>query len=300
MLSRLSLKLPELKASNWRVWNVSLCLSLLAESGKKIINISDEKVNFGNFSADTLALKDMPIYRDIYALFAGNDVEHVEPIVERTRELLLDSPKPPSVRDAAKALNCAYGERLREEIYCRVLRRRGFTVESFMAEGKKKCTVSDYLNLCSRIEKVSLSVKFIVSGFGANGTKGAQDGHIYTIDGSSAPKSCTPVGMWAIGSGRTAALGWLAHHIERLNMNWMKSEGSALYYGLTARFMAEADVEVGRGDTMIYIAEKGKKARYPTHTLIQTVRDMWEKEGAPQVPKKLEERMKALIEKEIL
>ncbi len=277
---------------------MSLCLSLLAERGNKVINISDEKVNFGEFSADNLALKDLPLYRDMYVLFAGNDTEHVEPILTRTRDILISLEKEPSVRDAANALDLAYGERLQEEIHCRVLRRRGFTVESFRKEGKQKCTPSDYLNLCSRIEKVSISLKFIVSGFGANDSRDAHNGRIYTIDGVSAPKSRTPIGMWAVGSGRTAALGWLAYHIERLNVNSLQSESLALYYGLTARFMAETDVDVGRGDTMVYIAEKDKKGRYPTHALLQAVRDIWEKEGAPQVPKNLEERMKALIKKE--
>jgi hypothetical protein len=276
---------------------MSLCLSQIAESGKKIINISDQKVNFGTFSADNLALKDRPLFGETYTLFAGDDTEHVEPILSRTRQILAASAniKAISVQDAADAVDLAYSERLHKEIENRVLRKRGFTIDSFRNEGRQKCTPSDYLNLCTRIDKVSLSLKFIVSGFSGPDSKDGSNGRIFTIDGMSAPKSCTPIGMWAIGSGKTAALGWLAYHIERLNVNWLSSEAEALYYGLTARFMAETDVNVGRGDTVIYIAERGKPIRYANYSLIQAVRQIWEQEGAPQVPKNLEERMTELI-----
>ena len=125
---------------------MSIGLSLLSDNGKKVINITDQKVNFGGFAADNLALKDLPLYKDIYALFAGNDVAHVEPILDRAREILLSSKSLPSVRDAAYALDQAYGERLHDEIYRRVLRKRGFDVASFREKGKQKCTPSAYLS----------------------------------------------------------------------------------------------------------------------------------------------------------
>ena len=43
-----------------------------------------------------------------------------------------------SVRDAAYVLDQAYGERLHDEIYRRVLRKRGFDIASFRKEGKEK------------------------------------------------------------------------------------------------------------------------------------------------------------------
>ena len=116
MFSHRLSKLSAPRAADWRCWNVSLCLSLLAEGGVKVINISDEKVNFGDFSADNLSLKDQPLFADIYVLFAGNDTEHVEPILGRTREILVASKNPASLEDAANALDLAYSERLHQEI----------------------------------------------------------------------------------------------------------------------------------------------------------------------------------------
>jgi hypothetical protein len=277
---------------------MSVCISLLAEHGKKVINISDRKVNFGAFSADNLALKDYPLYRDIYALFAGNDVEHVEPILNRAREILYELKSPPSVVQAARILDQAYGERVNEEITCRVLRKRGFTVDSFLEKGRQKCTPSAYLNLCNRIDQVSISLRFIVSGFGSESTGELASARIYVVDGKNAPKSYTSVGMWAIGTGASAALSSLAFHAERLDVNSFASEGVALYFGLAAKFAAESSAEVGRGDTFAYIAERGKRIRYPVYALIQSVRAKWEKEGAARIPKNLEAEMKELVAKE--
>jgi hypothetical protein len=294
MFSHLLSKLPAPRVADWRIWKVSICLSLLFENSKKIVNISDQKVNFGDFSADNLALKDLPIYKDMFVLFAGNDVEHAMPIIERARDIVYASKSAISVRDAAYALDQAYCERLHDEITRRVLRKRGFDVESFREKGKQKCTPSSYLNLCSRIDQVSISLKFLVVGFGPTNATG----HIYLVDGESAPKNYDAIGMYAIGAGAIAAVSSLAFHAERLQVNPYAEEERALYFALTAKFMAESSGDVGRGETFVTIIEKGKPTRYPTHNFTETVRSLWEKDGAPRVPKNLDATMKELIAKE--
>jgi hypothetical protein len=299
MIASVLSKPPAPKAADWG-FKLTVCIAVLCNEHKTMVTVSDWKVNFGDFAADNVASKQTMLASDYQVLFAGNDTEHVVPIIERAREILLNPNRSvPELRkalemspvDVANALDEAFAERLHVEINNRVLRKRGFTVDSFRDTGKQKCTTSAYLALCSRIDQVSISLISLMCGFDKKGM-----GHIYSVDGKSAPKCYDSIGMWAIGSGAHAALSSLAFHADKVQLNRTTSIEKATYLAIAAKFMAESSSEAGKGATNITISEKDKmlKLCVPTPRL-EKIRSLWEKEGAPRIPENIETTMKSHI-----
>lgn len=290
MIGTLLSKLPAPKAADWG-WKVTVAIGIICDNGKSVVSVTDQKVSFGDaFSADVIVVKDVPFYANHFALVAGDDAEHAKPILNRAEKILLSlSPCPDSSEEVAEAVDQAFAERLHKEISGKVLRKRGFNVESFRERGRQKCTPSAYLNLCERIDRTDISLKFLVCGFDEEGTA-----HIYLVDGKSAPKCYDAVGMWAIGSGDHAALACLAFHAERLHFAVHEPAEKAMYFALTAKFMSESSGAVGKS-TFACVSSKGGLARYILPSDIGKIRAMWEAEGCPRSPDSLTERMAGLI-----
>lgn len=288
MMGHLLSKEPTPRVSDWGLWRMSVCIDVVAEEETKIVSVCDTKVGFGDFSADNLSLK-TEFAAGCRILVAGNDIEHASPILDRSRELL-SAIFEPSVRQVAEAIDEAYGERLHVEISRKVLRKRGFDVPTFLEKGKQKCTPSAYLSLCSRIDQVSISLKFLVSGFDEVGA------HIYCVDGESAPKNYDSIGMWAIGKGAHAALSLLAFHVEHKHIiPHNRSLEEALFFALAAKFMAESCGDVGRQDTFVGIDELGKNSWFLKRKDVEQIRDIWNAESAPQLPANLFERIHDIL-----
>lgn len=255
--------------------------------------VSDRKVSFGStFSADNLTVKDVPFSLDTWALVAGNDVEYSGPILKRAGDILFEQHSnnlKPGVSDAADAVDQALAEKLHTEISRRVLRKRGFDVNTFRDHGKQKCTPSAYLSLCARIDQIKLSLRFLVCGFDDEG-----EGHIYSVDGETASKCYDSIGMWAIGSGSPSALSCLAFHIDRSEMSKFMSPEEVTYFAITAKFMAEASGDVGKKSTFVTVEKKGEKTRYVRQDGVDAIRSIWEEEGCPRAPKDLSTQMAPL------
>lgn len=137
---------------------------------------------------------------------------------------------------------------------------------------------------------MSLSLKFLICGFDEKGI-----GHIYCVDGESAPANYDSVGMWAIGTGAHAALSSLAFHADKADLSVYKSREEAAYFALVAKFMAESSDQVGKIGTFISVIEATQKLNYVSFTDIEKVRALWESDGAPRVPAGIADFMKPLI-----
>jgi len=295
MMGTLLSRLPAPRPADWG-WNVSICIAVLCNRYKSFVLVSDYKASFGDFAADNMASKQTILFRGYSVLFAGNDVEHAAPIIERAEEILFSSieaakqKKMPTPSAVVNAVDQAYAEQIHSEINRRVLRKRGFDVESFRETGKRKCTASAYLALCSRIDQVNISLRFLVVGFDEAG-----NAHIYCVDGKSAPKCYDSIGMWAIGSGANAALSSLAFYMDKAQLNPFSSTETATYLALVARFMAESSNEVGSKATDVRIHHHGEGPRFVPYDRQMMIRELWEKEGAPRVPPNIEAAMKTHI-----
>lgn len=289
MIAPLLAKLPASRAADWG-WKVTVCIAVICDYNKSIIRVTDHKVSFGReFSADEAALKEVPFHLNYSALVAGDDVEHAPPILDRAVEILnakgRDKNKSPNV--VADAVDIAYAECLHREIENKVLRKRGFTVDTFRETGKQKCTPSAYLGLCSRIDQVRFSLKFLVSGFDDIGP------HIMVIDGESAPKCYDHIGMWAIGSGAHSALSSLAFYKEQMELSYVSSEEEALYFAAASKFMAENSGEVGKATLITIIREN--ECRWPGRAAIDSLRELWMSEGRPRQPSNLKDKVEKIL-----
>jgi hypothetical protein len=289
MIASILSKLPVSKPADWG-FNVTICIAALCENRDKIILVSDSKVSFGDFSADMAVLKMEPLFARWMTLFAGEDVEHIPFILERAHDLLSSARRKkgavPTPGQVANALQRSYEERLETQIEATVLRRYGYTVKSFRNEGKKKCTASVYNGLCSKIANVKISLKFLLAGFDSK-----NKGHIIVGGGEEAPMDYTTLGFWAIGTGAHAALSSLVYHRERQHISTTKPVEECLYVACASKFMSESARDIGKFTAVSTISMID--GFHLPH--VKPIRKIWENEGAPRLPKNLEERIKPYI-----
>ena len=159
--------------------------------------------------------------------------------------------------------------------------------------GSKKCTATVYNNLCAKIDKVEISLKFLLYGFSEDGKA-----HLYEVDGSERPKCYDAIGFWAIGSGAHAALSSLAFHVDRKELSkfWSTLE-EAVYFASEAKFMAESSGLVGREMAILAIHKSTERnAVLLLEEEIAEVKRIWNAEGAPRVPSEIRKKMMAVIE----
>jgi hypothetical protein len=153
-----------------------------------------------------------------------------------------------------------------------------------------------YNSLCIKIEKVEISLQFLVIGF----SEDANDGHIYLVDGTDAPKCYDEVGVWAIGSGAHAALSSLAFHIERRELyKFGTSPATAAYFACEAKFMAESSGHVGRdAATVIVLSSRDAigDIKFINVGNIAKIKEIWKTQGAPRTPANIDEQMKAMFQ----
>ncbi len=268
---------------------MSVCIAIICNHGKQIVTVTDKKVDFGDYSADNIALKNWPLGGGWFALFAGDDVEHARPILTRAREILgkiTDDRKP---MDYADAVDIAFGEFVQREVANKVLRKRGFTVDSFVEKWRAKCTPSVYLSLCNRIDQVSIKLQFLVCGFDPDG-----QAHIFKVDGDSAPKCYDSVGMWAIGSGAHSAMSCLAYYADMTEVHQYMPSEHAVFFGLAAKFMAESSGDVGKQAAFVLVHDSTDVSLVPS-SAISKIRTIWDKEASLRAPDRLTERIQPMI-----
>jgi len=269
------------RTSDWRCWRVSICLAVLASNSREIVCITDEKVSFSGFSADHMSIKTEPGFGWSAILYAGDDTQYVPLIFESARRLLKGSGYP-HPRRVADAVDEAYHEQIAELIEKRVLRRFGFNTETFRKDGKRLCTADAYNRLCERIDKVRISLQFMVCGFDDEGV-----GHIYTAGGDRSVEGYDHVGLWAIGEGADVALASLSFHItnEDLRPPYAPLD-KTLTAALSAKFMSESANTVGQG-TFVVVHKKEQDVQFMSSESVEELRKAWMTDGAPRLSRTL-------------
>jgi hypothetical protein len=243
------------------------------------------KAGLGSFASDFVAPKSVLLGRWV-VMYAGEDIESVPFIISEARSSLARLKGNVEPQDIASAVDHAYAQRLNSIIETKVLRRYGYTSETFRKQGKKQLTASVCSSLCVGIANVKLSLRFLITGFDRHG-----QGHILVAGGDEPPFDYTALGFFAIGSGANAALSSLLFHKSKLRMTGQMSEGVCVYLLCEAKFMAEPG-DVGRA-TFITLHSSKDKPRFVTN--VDAIREIWEAEGAPCLPKFTAVRVEKLI-----
>lgn len=259
---------------------------------KRLILITDNRVAFGDFSGENLSLKTRPIlYGYWQVMFAGNEVEHAEPIIRTAQKELLataeKNKRPHEPEEVAAIVDHAYSEQLQAQIENKILRKHHFDAESFQKIGKLKCTPEVYAKTWDRIDREKLSLRFLVCGFDTE-----ERAHIWLVDGENAPTSYNEINFWAIGKGASTALSRIALHVSKHQGFGTIEE--AVYVGLTAKFAAEAASDVGPS-TFVAILEfphhpsslrgRANALGMVSDDAIKRIRTIWDKTGVPPVPR---------------
>jgi hypothetical protein len=176
-------ELPASRAADWGC-KVTVCIAALCQERRVIVAVSDMLATLGAIASDISVIKSDILYSGWAVMTAGDDTEHIDPIVARARELIKRKRGSTTPEEVAAKLSQSYEERLQEQIRIKVLSRYGFTSKTFRDTGKKKLTASVYNSLAAKIANVRINLKFLACGFDHEG-----QGHIFAIDGENAPLS---------------------------------------------------------------------------------------------------------------
>jgi hypothetical protein len=271
-------------AADWGL-GVTTCIAAAAKRGKELILVTDQKVAFGDFSADDAVLKNVPFIFPWAVLFSGDDISYAHAVIERAFEEAMQATrshgKPLTGADIAEIL---YEELVKERqrlIEASVLRKYGFTTDTFRDTGKNLCTESFYGELIYKISQIEISIKLLLCGFNKE-----HDAEIWSIEPDSPPQNYDTLGFWAIGSGANSAVSSLAHSVEHQGVNRFKEIEDVLYSVLAAKFMSESAKDVGKG-TFVVVLQPNRESgasRFLSRAALDKIRVLWEKEGAPRVP----------------
>lgn len=265
---------------------MTVCIAAFSHNKKKIVTVSDMKVGFEYFSGDDLVVKTQPISKNWHLLVSGDAIDQVPFIVARAKTLLRKSKL-----DAGDVASCVYRalqERLHLQIEANVLKKYGFTTQMFNRFGKKRMTASLYNGLCTRIDKVRLSLKALVVGFDSQ-----NKAHIIGVDAENAPTDYSDLGYWAIGIGANSALSALTFHAKKKHFGMYGDLADCVYCLCSAKFMAESE-DVAES-TFLTVLEADKPVNFITDLRIKEIREAWNRSGAPKVPAPILKKIPTMV-----
>jgi hypothetical protein len=208
------------------------------------------------------------------AMISGNDISHAAPIIEKAAEYL--KAKENTLESACSCFKRAFQERVSGVAADRVLSRFGLDMQEFLRNGKKNFDSGTFASLCNEIRQVTLSdLAFLNYGFDKDGTP-----HLFCIDEPGESRILDKPGFCAIGSGLYPAES-LLHY---LNQSRFRTLEETVYNVCAAKFMAERASGVGK-DTFLFVSKHGSSGfSYKDEDLVFTIRDEWDKYGAPRLP----------------
>ncbi len=212
---------------------------------------------------------------------AGNDTGFAIPTIQRIRQGMTNDMSDPD--DVATLFYEEMAKTRQMKIEARILKKYGFTTESFIEKGKESLTEQAYYDLISRIDKEELSLSFLLVGFDED-----KKGHLRVITADDLPQDYDTIGFAAIGSGASPALSSLAFAMDHSKFSRYCTEIDATHAVLAAKFMAESATDVGRSTFYVSIHADRISRFMGSFGAIDTIRSMWEKRGAPRLSREVE------------
>lgn len=251
-----------------------------------IVMACDMMISTGDMSADITGIKSRAIARHWLALFAGNDISSVVPLIKEVNGILKGEPD--TLENVGQAFTNAFQTQLRQKNENEILRPLGYTLERFQEVGLQQLGNDQFSRLLFRIERQTLDVEFLVAGFDGD------TAHIFTVRPPGAISNYTPLGFWAIGSGQTNALGSLFNSGAVV----FADIPSTIYRVCEAKFNSESAIGIGK-KTVLTLLRNDTSRWNVTFKLVDGLRPLWEKTRVLTVPPdahaKTEEIWKAAV-----
>jgi hypothetical protein len=260
--------------ADWRFNRMSICICILCGiTDRAIVCVDDRKVVLGDFAADGAVWKSTLLANDYSLQFVGESMDKAPLIIDSARRKIGSEKSHDFIVGCLQEAWCEARDR---EIEAKILRKHGFTFESFRAEGKELCSESVYDQLHDRIDRFKFPIEFMLSGFDERGFP-----HLNHLDSQGSISCYDELGFWAIGSGAHSALSSLAFHVDKGNLPPMPKVEQAAYFACEAKFMAESSVQVGK-ETMLTVYGHGEVPGIMSDTELNSIRKKWLKQGAPK------------------
>jgi ATP-dependent protease HslVU (ClpYQ) peptidase subunit len=253
---------------------MTVCIAGISQ-GNTLIAVCDMMVSTGEFSADNMALKFRDIHNDWKAMFAGNDITQIAPLLEKAKRRL-DGSKTRELNEVENVMRQCFQEELIRKQNDLVLARYGLNMQSFLDTGLNRFGEAVFTSMKYQLDQVSLACEFLV--FGMDKSRIA---HIFTVEDPGIVSNHDLYGFWAIGSGANRALSSLFFQQYRTSI----LEWEAIYYIAEAKFMAEGG-SVGADSLIIIYRQDGGSVGSLKLDLLKA---LWKKSGRPKLPNRTEE-----------
>jgi hypothetical protein len=256
---------------------MSIGIASVCDGGKYIAFVTDQMVSAPTTTIDHAVVKADFIGPTCLALWAGDDITSVPPIIRQANGHIPTDAKTyhemVDVSFVAQALATAYEHERRERARATVLSVYDLDVPRFLAKGKSLFGESDFSLLQQKLEQVQLGVTFLVCGFIQS------DIALFTV-GDGGVLHFNKPGWWAIGSGDHQAISSIAFR----GHNTTKPLAEALYTLCEAKFRAEAATGVGRTTSVGVLSRETMGPLLVSNDHVAQVREAWEREGKPPIP----------------
>ena len=264
------------RISDWRVGKVTVCIAAFAEDGKRIVMVSDSKVAFGDFSADSAVQKNIPLSPAYNAMVAGNDIAYAGATLSRIKKRI-EEDETVDPDEVADIVHEELAETRRKKIEARILSKFGYTTETFRTEGKNTLSDSAFYDILSKIDKEDLSLKILINGFDEN-----QEAHIRIVSADDTPEDWDMIGFAAIGTGAVSALSSLSFAVDHCGFSRYDSIEDVSYHVLAAKFMSESATDVGRDTFYVSVNSDPECTFMYSKDGFDIARKLWEVNGAPR------------------
>jgi 20S proteasome alpha/beta subunit len=238
-----------------------------------LICVADNMISTGEMSADHSARKIQVIGNGWVAMFAGNDISCLTPIITHVRRAI--GYKRAAIEDVAAAFVGAYREQLNLLKESEVLTPISYSIEEFKSKGLAQLGPEIFARVLYDMERQVIDLSFLVAGFDEDETS-----HIFTVCSPGKVDYYTELGFWAIGSGQTHALGSIFNSPKRIRFI---GRAGTLYRVCEAKFNAENALGVGPTTSVVIIEKNGARRHLPVDD-IDRLRPVWENTRVMEVP----------------
>jgi len=265
---------------------MTVCIAAHCSKENCLILASDFMVSTGDMSADFGAFKQKAIGSYWMAVFAGDDISSMTPIIKSVRRSLRD--KEDSLDNVTDAFVGAFAEELRLRTENEILRPIGYSHQEFKKVGLAQLGPETFSRIFYEVQQQRLDLQFLVAGFEN------REPYIFTVTSPGKVTHYSELAFWAIGSGQTNALGSLFN--SQTNARF-QGRDAVIYRVCEAKFNAENAIGVGPETSLTILNEDGTRIT-PGFTAVRALRPIWEKTRTKVVPPEATKAIREILQRE--
>lgn len=231
--------------------------------------LSDTMISTTDMSADFLAFKIDSVGKHWAALYAGDEISSVTPLIRKVTKSL----KGETLEDVTRAFTEAFQDYIKSATETEILGPIGYSREDFKTSGLAQLGPEAFARLLYEIQQYRIDAQFLVAGFDGNAA------HIFTVTSPGKITYYTEIGFWAIGSGQTNALGSL---FNSGSLRFQEEE-DCFYRVCEAKFNAETAIGVGRETAVAILYQDGLRTT-TDFAKLRELKKKWESTKTTIVP----------------